>query len=114
MRLGVVNVFEARHVEVHRHIGDDGFPCAVVFSPIAVETDDGREFFLPQGEAAIDEDGIRYTRFRYADGDKPRLMRKIREHGIDPDYWIEVEPYDAEAEYEAAWYQEHASYGLRA
>lgn len=59
MRLGVVNVFEARHVEVHRHIGDDGFPCAVVFSPIAVETDDGREFFLPQGEAAIDEDGIR-------------------------------------------------------
>lgn len=114
MRLVVVNVFEARNVEIHRRIGDDGFPCADVLSPIAVETEDGREFFLPQGEAAINEDGCRYTRLRYTDDDKPRLMHKIRERGIDPDYWIEVEPFDAEAELEAAWYEERVSYGLHA
>lgn len=91
-RVMVKEVLESHQFEAYVYTGDDGYPASQVFSPLYVTLYDGREFYLPQGMHRQDEDGFTFYAYRYNDDDKERLMRKIRQHGVDLDKWVYVPP----------------------
>lgn len=96
-RVRVTEVVLTSQVEAYTYRGDDGFPVAQVYSPVGVTTEDGREFFLPMGARRVDEEGYVFYRARYVAAD---MFAKVEKAGtIDPDYWVEIEPFDREAEY---------------
>lgn len=111
MRIMIKSVFIADQFEVHHYTNEDGYPAASVFSPVAVETLDGREFFLPMGTACPDwydpETGDGEPGYGYmARYDANEMMKKVeRRRTIDPDHWVEVEP-------QPTLEEELGSYGL--
>lgn len=107
-RIRVTEVGVSHQMEAYTYQGDDGFPTAMVFSPVYCKTADGRGWFLPQGVRRRDEeDGFTYYAYRYNDAN--RLANRVRLVGsIDPDLWVEVQPFDLEAELQDEWEREQA------
>lgn len=98
MRILIKSVSIARQFEARHFTNEDGYPVAAVFSPVAVEAMDGREFFLPMGQRCPDwfdpetgdgEPGYGY----FARYDADEMMEKVARRGsIDPAEWVEIEP----------------------
>ena len=96
-RLIIKSVSIATQFETHHYTGCDGYPAADVFSPIWVETVDGREFYLPMGVKCLDYFDTVYgwePAYGYrASYDADKMLEKVERTGIiDPDRWVEVEP----------------------
>jgi hypothetical protein len=126
IRIGIKSVSIANQFEVHHYTNEDGYPAASVFSPVMVETVDGREFYLPMGEACPDwfdpetgegEPGYGYQA-RYDAGEM--FDRIEHSYTIDPEFWIEIQPRPSMEEvlgpYGLAWQEEQedrAMWGAR-
>lgn len=115
-RLAVKSVSIADQFEARHYTGCDGWPAANVFSPVMVETMDGREFYLPMAapcpdwfdeETGDSECGYGY----YARYDANEMLKKIERRGsINPDHWVELEARPSLEEvlgpYGLAWQEE--------
>lgn len=85
----------ASQFEVYYYTGDDGYPAVSVFSPVYVETEDGRTFILPQGKKVTDEDGFHGYGYRY---ENLKQLAAVQAAGdFDPAQWVEVKSEDFES-----------------
>ncbi len=96
-RIPVKSVSIAHQFEDHHYTGCDGWPAADVFSPVWVETVDGREFYLPMGvkrEDYFDPEYGMEPAYGYREAyDADKMRAKVERVGsIDPERWIEVGP----------------------
>lgn len=110
-RAVAVEVTVARQVEVYHYTGDDGYPAAAVFSPVGITLADGRMFILPQGVKRYDhEEGMSWWGARY---ETDAMIARIEAAGrqVDLAHWVEMEPFDLEAELEAEWEREQFERG---
>lgn len=85
----------ASQFEVYYYTGDDGYPTSKVFSPVYVETEDGRSFILPQGKKVTDEDGFQGYGYRYEN--QAQLAAVQAAGDFDPAQWVEVKEEDFES-----------------
>lgn len=89
-RIAFTNVSIASQFGAYRYTGDDGWPAALVVDEVYVECADGRSFVFPNVRHVRDEDGT-FPRRLY---DPLVAVERIRAAGtIDPELWVEVEPY---------------------
>lgn len=87
-RLKVKSVAIAYDFEAWNFMGNDGWPTSAVFSPLHVETEDGRNFILRMGERVQDGEGFTCYIPRY---DAEKMKIKVEATGsININLWQEV------------------------